>query len=641
MKKLSLLFILSFVLPMQVSVASKSSLTVQRQKFVLAEKAIARGNDKAFLFHTKELINYPLYPYLQYQWLLKNLHKSNQVKAFFKDHKKTRYARLLKYKWQLFLAKHRQWKRYLKQYSKTRNTKLQCYYYRAKYNTGYKKEGLLGAKRLWVVGKSQPDECDPLFKVLRDSRYFTRDMQWQRFASALAKGNSGLAKYVRRSMSKKDQKIAELWLNIRSNPWKVGNRKVLKKNVFKAGAIFSYGINRLAWIDVDKAVKIWDSRKNEFKIEIAVKQKIEQKLAISMAIEGDKRAYPRLNQLKKPSKSAKEWQVRAALKEQDWQRVQQSIARLSKKNQQEDRWSYWLARALEKKGNQKKADAIYNQLSSHRSYYGYLSANRQGKEYELSNNPIQVSNKTINTIKQQTDFRVVAEFIKVDKLMEARQQWWYSVAKLNTQDKLVAAKYAQQLQWNQIAIVTVAKAKHWDDVSLRFPFDYKEQVNNNSKLQQLNAALIYGLIRRESAFYQKAVSPVGARGLMQIMPKTGRQIAKELKEKRYRRADLFNPAKNIKFGSFYYKQLLDQFNGHYALAAAAYNAGPHKVKRWIPSNKAVSADIWVETIPYKETRGYVCAVLTYALIYQKQMNKNTLSMNDFMRDVEPDKLLVI
>ena len=241
----------------------------------------------------------------------------------------------------------------------------------------------MALKSLWVVGKSQPDECDPLFKVLRDSRYFTRDMQWQRFASALAKGNSGLAKYVRRSMSKKDQKIAKLWLNIRSNPRKVGNRKILKKNIFKAGAIFSYGINRLAWIDVDKAVKIWDSRKKEFKIETAVKQKIEQKLAISMAIEGDKRAYPRLNRLKKPSKSAKEWQVRAALKEQNWQRVQQSIARLSKKNQQEDRWLYWLARALEKKGNQKEADAIYNQLSSHRSYYGYLSANMTGKRLRI------------------------------------------------------------------------------------------------------------------------------------------------------------------------------------------------------------------------------------------------------------------
>jgi len=614
---------------------------VQRQKFVLAEEAIARGNNKAFLFHTKELKNYPLYPYLQYQWLLKNLHKSKKVKAFFKNHEKTRYAGFLKYKWQIYLAKHRQWKTYIKQYGKTSSTKLQCYYYRAKYNTGHKKEALLGAKKLWVVGRSQPDECDPLFKVLRDSRYFTRDMQWQRFASALAKGNSGLAKYVRRSMSKKDQKIAKLWLNIRSTPRKVGDRKVLKKNVFKAGKIFAYGVNRLAWIDIDKAVKIWDSRKNEFKIEAAVKQKIEQKLAISMAVEGDERAYQRLNRLKKPSKSAKEWQVRAALKEQNWKRVQQAITRLSKNNQKEDRWSYWLARALEKKGDQKEADVIYDQLSSHRSYYGYLSANKQDKEYNLSNNPILVSNATINKIKKNIDFRVVAEFIKVDKLMEARKQWWYSVAKLNTQDKLVAAKYAQQLQWNQIAIVTVAKAKHWDDVSLRFPFDYKEQVKNNSKLQQLNAAVIYGLIRRESAFYQKAVSPVGARGLMQIMPNTGRQIAKELKEKRYTRADLFNPAKNIKFGSFYYKQLLDQFNGHYALAAAAYNAGPHRVKRWIPSSKSLSADIWVETIPYKETRGYVSAVLTYALIYQKQMNKSTLSMNDFMRDVEPDKLSVI
>ncbi len=620
---------------MQLPAASKSSLTIQRQKFVLAEEAIERGNGKAFSYHTKGLQKYPLYPYLKYQWLVKNLHQSNKIKAFIKNHAKTRYASLLKYKWQLYLAKNKHWKEYLKLYSKTRNTKLKCHYYRAKYNTGSKKEALLGAKKLWVVGKSQPDECDPVFKVLQDSRYFTGDMLWQRFTSALSKGNAGLAKYVKRWMNKKDQTIAQLWLKVHSNPQRLGDKKLLNKNDFQAALIFTHGIKRLIRADINKAVSIWDSRKNEFKIKETVRQKLEQKLAIFMAVEGDKRAYQRLNRLKNLSESAKEWQVRAALKEQNWQRVSQSITLLNKVNQKEDRWSYWLARALENKGKQKEADAIYDQLSSHRSYYGYLSANKRDKEYKLSDNPLQISNISINKIKQKADFRVVAEFIKLDKLREARKQWWYSVAKLNNQDILTAAKYAQKLQLNQMAILTVAKAKHWDDVSLRFPFDYREQVKNNSELQQLNAAVIFGLIRRESAFNQEAVSPVGARGLMQIMPKTGRQIAKKLKDKRFNKADLFNPTKNIKYGSFYYKQLLDQFNGHYALAAAAYNAGPHKVKRWIPSSKALSADIWVETIPYKETRGYVSAVLTYALIYQKQMNKNTLSMNDFMRDIEP------
>jgi len=637
MKKLYLLLLIAIclILPIQANSASRSSLAEQRNKFLLAEEAIERGNDKAFFYHTKALKKYPLYPYLQYQWLLGNLHKTKKVSVFLKDSVNTRYAGSLKYRWQLYLARHRQWKKFLKHYKKTSNTKLQCYYYRAKYNTGFKKQALQGVTKLWVVGKSQPDACDPIFKVLKDSRYFTQDVLWQRFSAALRKGNTGLAKYVKRSMNKKNKSIAKLWLKVHANPKKLSSSKFLRKKQQKGGLMFAHGMKRLIYADVSKAIGVWDARKNDFKIKPAERQKIEHKIALFLAADGDKRAYQRLNQQKKLSKSAKEWCVRAALKEQNWQHVEESIAKLAKDNQKEDRWVYWSARAMEKRGQKKKANTLYNELSSHRSYYGYMSANKLNKDYELSNNPLKISAAAIKSIKQKTDFREVAEFIKVDKLLEARKQWWYSIGKLDNTEMLAAAKYAQQLKWKQMAIITVAKAKHWDDVSLRFPFDYEEQVNNNSALRQLNAAVIYGLIRRESAFNQEAVSAVGARGLMQIMPKTGRQIARKLKEKRFKKADLFNPATNIKYGAFYYKQLLDQFDGHYALAAAAYNAGPHRVKRWRPAEKTMEADIWVETIPYKETRGYVSAVLTYALIYQKQMNKNTLSMTDFMRDVKP------
>ena len=147
--------------------------------------------------------------------------------------------------------------------------------------------------------------------------------------------------------------------------------------------------------------------------------------------------------------------------------------------------------------------------------------------------------------------------------------------------------------------------------------------------------IIYGLIRRESAFNEKATSPTGARGLMQIMPGTGRYIAKNLNERWRGKNSLYDPVTNIKYGSYYYQKLLTQFDGHYALALAAYNAGPNKVKRWLPEDKTVPADIWIETIPYRETREYVTSVLAYALIYQQRTQSNELTMNDFTREVEP------
>ncbi len=631
----NIIFALIFVLPMSVAVASKMSLEEQRDTFLLAEKLIQEGKNNQFLSKLNELKGYPLYPYLQYQWLKKNLDQGHKVKKFLKDYNDTRYGGLLKYKWQIYLAKHKQWSEFVRQYGKTNNTKLQCYYFQAKYNTGARKDALIGSKKLWIVGKSQPSECDPIFKVLKKSRYFTREMLWQRFKAAVTHGSIKVAKYVKSLMNKKDQEVAKLWLKVHANPVLIIKQSVLKKKQAQSGLIFAHGVDRLASKNLAKAISIWDTRKHDFTINTATIQRIEQRLAMSLAYRRDKMAYSRLSQLTRPDEATKEWRVRMALREQNWWHVEQSITKLSKETKEKEKWKYWQARASEMTKRPKVASFIYAQLAKERSYFGYLSAEKLNKSYQLSDQPIQVPSEMYRRLKNKADFRVVAELIAIDERREAERQWWYAIKKLDKKTILAAAKYAQELDWKQIAIFTIAKAKYWDDVTLRFPMAYKEQVQNNAKSQQLNPAIIYGLIRRESAFNKNAQSPVGARGLMQIMPKTGKQIARELKERWKGQNNLFDPSTNLKYGSYYYKQLLNQFNGHYALAAAAYNAGPHRVKRWLPEDSPLSADIWIETIPFKETRAYVSAVLTYALIYQKKLKKNILTMKEFMRDVAP------
>lgn len=627
--------LLIFVLSIQISAAANKSLQQQRKQFVLAEKWLSIGDDKKFFKQTKSLKNYPLYPYIQYKWLAKNLGKTKKVKAFLKDYKQTKFAGSLSYKWKYYLARNKKWKALANNYKETKDTKLQCHYMWAKYKTGLKKDALLGAKKLWVVGKSQPDACNAIFKVLKKSSYYSNDLVWERFRASLAKGNVKFAKFLKRSLNKKDQHKANRWLRVHLNPGNVANPRILKKQHVQSELIFTHGIKRFARKNLSKAIKTWDARKKEFKLDPKVIYKIERKLAMALALNRDKAAYDRFNQIQSLDDEAKEWRVRSALRLMDWEGAEQSIFKLSQESQNKGRWQYWLARAMEKNGREKHAGLIFSELSKERSYYGYLSANKLNKSYQLVNHPVQVTPQALKTFKKKTDFRVVAEFIELNKLNEAKKQWWYSVRKLSKEDILIAAKYAQQLNWKQESIFTIAKAKYWDDVPLRFPMAYQNQVHKNAKLQNLSPAVIFGLIRRESAFNEKAYSPVGARGLMQIMPNTGRHIARKLKEKWRSKKSLFNPEINLRYGAFYYKELLNQFNGHYALAAAAYNAGPHRVKRWLPEDSKLPADIWVETIPFKETRGYVAAVLTYALIYQKQLNNNSLSMSDFMQEVLP------
>ncbi len=634
-----LLLFFALIWPLHDSVASRMSLEEQRREFLFAEELIEQGKDPSAFIWGDALKRYPLRPYIQYLWLIKNLDQAERIKRFLVENKSTRYAGLLRYKWQLYLAKHKKWSEYIRHYQKTGNTKLQCYYYGAKYKAGAKREALTGAKKLWVVGKSQPNECDFIFKALLKSKFFTRDMLWQRFDAAVTKGNFSVAKYVKGLMNKKDRKVAQLWLAVHSNPELINDQNKLKSRHAQAGLIFAHGIDRLARKNLAGAISLWDRRKHEFTINQATVRRIEQRLAMSLAYNRDPNAYARLSKLSKPDEKAKEWRVRTALRAQSWSKVEESIANLSTEYKKKEKWRYWLARASENTGKQKVAGFIYSGLAEERSFYGYLSAEKLNKDYQLSDNPIKVDPEVYKRFKNKKDFLVVSELINVDKKVEAERQWWYAIKKLDKAQILRAAKYAQELGWKKVAIFTVAKAKYWDDVAVRFPLAFKDQVKQNAVKQNLNPAIIFGLIRRESAFNKGAHSPVGARGLMQIMPKTGQQIARELKEKWKNKDELFNPVTNVRYGAYYYKKLLNRFSGHYALAAAAYNAGPHRVKRWLPTDSTVAADIWIETIPFKETRAYVSAVLTYALIYQKQLKEKVLTMKDFMRDVLPEGLM--
>lgn len=199
---------------------------------------------------------------------------------------------------------------------------------------------------------------------------------------------------------------------------------------------------------------------------------------------------------------------------------------------------------------------------------------------------------------------------------------------------MAAAKLAQYWQMNKLAAFTIAKAEYWQDLELRFPIAFSQEINTYAIKHNLDPAIVFGLIRQESVFDELAGSQVGARGLMQIMPSTGRQIARQLQESWLSDSVLYQPDTNVRYGTFYYKQLLDKFNGQVALAAAGYNAGPGRVKNWRP-DRPMAMDIWIETIPFNETRQYVSLVLSNALFYQHRMNRDVLRISDFMTDVQP------
>ena len=387
--------------------------------------------------------------------------------------------------------------------------------------------------------------------------------------------------------------------------------------------------------NLEKALALWDSKKADFTMAEDTAQSVERKLGLALLGKKDNRAYTHLNKVTQADEETRDAKVRAALLEQNWEHVESALSGLTAAELQTPKWQYWQGRALQEIGKKPESQKLYATLAKDRSYYGFLAAESLGTPYQITDQPVITAETELKQLSEQADFKASYEF-KINNLdLESRRQWQYAIKNLSKEKLKTAAKLAQQWHWDQLAITTLVKADYWDDMALRFPMSYQNEVDNSAEKHNLDSALIYGLMRQESMLDKYAVSSAGAKGLMQLMPETARTIARSLHEIWHSDADLFKPELNIHYGGYYFKDLLTRFGGHIAVASAAYNAGPNRAKKWLPMSTAIPADIWIETIPFKETRKYVSTVLSYAIIYQHRLKKGNLKLKAVLRDIKP------
>jgi soluble lytic murein transglycosylase len=162
-------------------------------------------------------------------------------------------------------------------------------------------------------------------------------------------------------------------------------------------------------------------------------------------------------------------------------------------------------------------------------------------------------------------------------------------------------------------------------------------VEDISAQLDMDTSWIFGIMRQESAFMADARSPAGALGLMQLMPATGAEVAKMLKLPTPSSYALLKADANIRLGSNYLKQALGKL-GNKVLATAAYNAGPHRVRGWLPADQPLPTALWVDTIPFTETRGYVRGVLAFATVYDARRERPVTPLNQRMPElIEPSR----
>lgn len=617
------LAIISFLLLSDSSLADRNDR--QREQFLQAEAALRDGHGEEYRKLRQSLTDYPLYPYLEYQELQGRLDKAqpDEVRDFLQRYEGQPVAVRLRTSWLHRLGKRKDWDTYPAFYTPQSSVTLQCYEIRARLQKGDRKKALDDALKLWLVGYSQPDACDPAFAQLFGDGVINSELIWQRIRLAFANQKASLAAYLAKRLSAEDRAWVKRWEQAHRQPTSAIKAAWAEQDTPLVRDILAHALQRLARYKPDQAWKHWQTLSARHRFTEQQRGKVLQRIALNGAVNGEADAAKWLAAV--PDSAAddniRQWRVRIALRNGDWPEALQRINELGEEQRRDEGWRYWRARALDAEGAAGDAWTEYARLSSERSYFGFLAADRLQRPYQMADARVQVEKPSLTAIEDLPGIQRARELYFTGKRLDARREWFYATRDMPADQLRTAALLAHRWGWHDRAIIAAAQAHYWSDLTLRFPLPHRESIFANARRYELDPALIYGVIRQESAFMEDAVSSVGALGLMQLMPATGKQTARALNIRYRGNQGLLQSDQNIQLGSAYLNKLMTRYNGSPVLAAAAYNAGPHRVSRWLPRDNDMDATLWSELIPFGETRKYVQRVLAYATIFDWRLEQ--------------------
>ena len=326
------------------------------------------------------------------------------------------------------------------------------------------------------------------------------------------------------------------------------------------------------------------------------------------------------------------WQVRAALRlpasdPQRWQLARRAIDAMGPTEQRDAAWVYWRARAtqaLAKAGPEGEAaraaaQAALQGITTQFSFYGKLATEELGGRISLPPAPPPLSAAEREAPARQPGFARALQLIELGLRNEGVREWNFTLRGLGERQLLAAAQLACEREVWDRCINTSDRTRAEIDMAQRFPLPFREQVVAKARAVGLEPALLFGLIRQESRFISDARSGVGASGLMQLMPATAKWTARKVGLE-YRADMITDRDTNLHLGAAYLKRLLDDFDGSLAMAAAAYNAGPGRPRRW-REGALMEPAAWAETIPFTETRDYVKKVLSNSVYYAAMLGQ--------------------
>lgn len=600
-----------------------------------------------------ELKGYVLYPYVEaarLRWQLTTIADKSRdatieqdVKAFLAAHAGAPVAQPLLRDYLLFLAARQDWMAYLASLPvDTSDVALKCHALAARIATG-DFTGLRDAiLPVWLERRGDPAACAPAFDWIESAgRLFATEVEKRAIFAARMRDKQ--PKIVARLPESRRTLMAQ-WDKLMADPVKELERFLASPDAatrWPAADIapalieaFSRATRRSAM----QAKAVLPALEKLPVFDDSQRVEIRRLMAMGFAYDFDVEAIGYFASLPDNvlDQSGREWRVRSALLHEAWPTAEQWIAMMPADQQKEARWLYWRGRVLSKMGKEAEGRAFYEQAAKEREFYAFLAAERLGRKPNLRPKKFEDNRKLKAEIAARPAMVRAKELFLCNYQDLATAELRYALRDDDSATRAQAAKLTWEWGWYVQALKALAELQQWDDLELRFPLPYDAQVDAASRISGIPGSWIYSVLRTESLYDPRAVSGAGALGLVQLTPDTARAVAKRAGLARPTRDDLFDPAVNLSLGARYLAEMQARFQGRLIYTLAAYNAGPEKALEWTPV-RTVDADVWIENIPFNETRGYVQRALSNLAMIEWRRTGKTADLLPLLQPLGPDR----
>lgn len=626
------------------ALAAQADLSEARAVFKQAYEQVDRTRGGPRSADSEALRTYPLYPYLQAARIRRALEDvkgelgsvDQRAQTFTTYHDDSPVGRGLRRAWLASLAQRGHWATFLEHYREdVADEALECQSFKARIETGRTRDLARDITQRWLTPRSL-QECHDAFEWLRAQNALSAELVEQRVRLALSENNWAFAREIAASLPAERAAPLLHWAALLEQPLRQIDILIATPEKSVESEALLAGWTRLARTNRDAAVSRYESFVRARKLTADTASAYALALALALSWDRDPEALRYFGRVAAGDLDdyALEWRARAALWAGDWQGVTAAIAAMSGAQRTQARWRYWAARAADHGGDRQLARQLYTSTLTDDNFYSLMAAARLGQP--LAPHPEKL-------VVDEVD---IGEIERLPALLRARELWWCAMRDLAAAEwahgyevlpqssRIQAIHLATRWGWHEQAIMTATQLRVFNDYAVLYPRPFAREVRRAADLTKLPGEIIYGVMRQESLYRADAVSAAGARGLLQMILTTARHTARTWRQSRPSAEDLFDPRVNISLGAAHLRTLTDRFGGQTVVALAGYNAGPTAARRWLPT-RPVETDVWIENIPYNETRTYVQRVLWHSLVFRWLKTGESQQTDNWLAQVTP------